>query len=96
MDNLSMDNSRWQGSDPKAFNMPFKQYNYVRAALLHFGKLFLNDPVWDKYDVIIDSDAMLAGDYDMHDSNFEQWVRTSKVFLGTVAALMYVCIYTVV
>ena len=75
-DNLSMDNSRWQGSDPKAFNMPFKSYNMVRAALLHFGEMFLHDPVWDQYDVIIDADAMLAGDYGAPDPAFSR--RSSR------------------
>ena len=63
LDDLSNCNSRRCMASGLQYNLPGIAYTYARAAVVHFGRKFLNDPVWEKYDVIIDADAMLAGDY---------------------------------
>lgn len=41
----------------------------------------MNDPVWDNYDVIIDTRSNAGGGYDLPGGSFEQWVRTAKTFV---------------
>ena len=55
--------------------------NLQQAVLVYFGKLFFSDPVWKKYDAIIDSNCMATGNYPRNDENFEHVVRTAKVFV---------------
>jgi len=73
-------NSKW-----KTFaktNIPVKSYRYLKKCMVEIGKKFLNDPVWTKYDVIIDTPATgQGGNYDLPGGGFEQWVRTSKTFV---------------
>jgi len=49
--------------------------------MVEIGKKFLNDPVWAKYDVIIDTPSNAGGNYAQPNGNFEQWVRTAKTFV---------------
>ena len=60
-------------------NYPAKTARTVQYLLSHFGKKFLNDPFWSKYDVVIHSNSGNVPGYQAIAGNFEQWVRTSKV-----------------
>jgi Asp-tRNA(Asn)/Glu-tRNA(Gln) amidotransferase A subunit family amidase len=62
-------------------NMPVKSYRYLKKCMVEIGKKFLNDPIWSKYDVIIDTPYDRGGGYDSPASGFEMWVRTSKTFV---------------
>ena len=56
--------------------------NCFQAVFVHFGKLFFSDPVWQKYDVIIDPNMLTGGNYPRNGENFEHVVRTAKVFVA--------------
>lgn len=62
-------------------NVPMKDYRYMRYCTVEIGKQFLNDDVWNTYDVIIETDSFNAGGKANVGGSFEQWVRTAKTFV---------------
>jgi len=62
-------------------NIPARSYRYLKKCMVEIGKKFLNDPVWAKYDVIIDTPSNAGANYAQPNSGFEQWVRTAKTFV---------------
>merc|ERR1719230_1029100 len=80
-DPVSMRNTRgYHREMGLAYNLPASALLLAKAAVVHYGRAFLADPLWAKYDVIIDAHALKL-QYELHDVNFEHWVRTAKLFI---------------
>lgn len=71
-DQLSARNTK---GDQRAFagskGLPSLALSYAKLALVKFGRLFFSDPLWDEFDVIIDTNALKAGNYASRDEKFE-------------------------
>ena len=76
---FAMQNSKQKNGSKQ--NIPLRSYRYLKKCMVEIGKKFLNDPVWAKYDVIIDTPFNTEANYDFPGSGFEQWVRTAKTFV---------------
>jgi hypothetical protein len=63
-------------------NYPGKTARTVQHLVSHFGKRFLNDPFWSKYDVVIHSNSGNLPGYQAIAGNFEEWVRLRECIHG--------------
>lgn len=61
-------------------NLAGRLHKYMQHCMVEMGKLFLNDPIWGTYDVIIDTNWNVAGGRPLG-GGFEMWVRTAKTFV---------------
>jgi hypothetical protein len=61
-------------------NLPAKAHRYMTHCMVEMGKLYLNDPIWSEYSVMIDTNWNVGGGRPLG-GGFEMWVRTAKTFV---------------
>jgi hypothetical protein len=55
--------------------------NYFKLLMVEMGRLYLNDPIWKQYDVMLGSSGSAGDAYQRSWEYFENWIKPAKTIL---------------